>query len=135
MREIVGWCREDFAVGDRLADASRRGEVKIPTLPQKTREGRGTLDLFRYGDQGFGAGENFADVGGGNFRGLKGFHRGGACWRGDQKAAGGLRIIEQGLYFVRDAVVVTDYALGEVAIVFEAGGDVAGADAVESSGE
>ena len=54
---------------------------------------------------------------------------------GDQQASGGLRIEEDSFDFFGNSGFVFDQAFGEVAIGFEASGDVAGADAVESAFE
>ena len=53
----------------------------------------------------------------------------------DQQAACGLGIEENCLEIFRNSFFVADYAFCEIAIIFQAARDVAGADAIESAFE
>ena len=53
----------------------------------------------------------------------------------DQQTAGSLRIKEKSLQIIADCAVVSDLALGEFAVGFEASGNVAGADAFQRAFE
>src|SRR5208283_3160679 len=54
---------------------------------------------------------------------------------GDQKPSSGLGIEKQRLKFRADGSFVADQVLGKFAVVVQAAGNVAGADALQSAGE
>ena len=53
----------------------------------------------------------------------------------DQQSAGGLRIEQDRLQLLGNSFVVADHAFGEIAVVFQAAGNVAGANAIQRAFE
>ena len=97
----------------------------------------GKNGLGKNGDQGFGAGHDLADEGGGDFFCVQGDEEfvGGSGGDRDEQAAGGLRVEEQGANVWRDSGVEFGGTFGEVAVVVEAAGNEAGADTIERTGQ
>src|SRR5215469_12233326 len=87
-------------------------------------------------DLRLGERQDFAKLEGGN-SGIVQLGRQGDAVVGhrNQQASRGLRVIEKSPDFFGYVVVVADHALGEGAVVVEASGDVAGANAFESAGQ
>jgi hypothetical protein len=88
-------------------------------------------------DGWLGGRQSLADFDCRNSGGVQCFDQRFAGVRGDcdQQASGGLGIEEDGSNFVGNSGLVFDQTFGEVAIGFEASGDVAGPDAVEGAVE
>ena len=86
-------------------------------------------------DEWLGALEHFADLHGGNSSFIERFQQPLAVGSCDQQTSGGLRVEQQAAHVFGNGCVIFHQAFGEVTIVFEAAGDIAGAHAFQRAVE
>ena len=103
--------------------------------PFDSGQGRSAPHLHDYVDARFPVGFYLADLDGWDSSLVQGMGQGFAFGGGDQETSGGLGIVEDGAEVFGNLLVVFDQAFGEVAVVGQASGDVAGVDAVQCAGQ
>jgi len=100
--------------------------------PFDSGQGRSAPHLHDYVDARFPVGFYLADLDGWDSSLVQGMGQGFAFGGGDQETSGGLGIVEDGAEVFGNLLVVFDQAFGEVAVVGQASGDVAGVDTLEA---